>query len=126
MYREEMQVKFEYRCCPIIIGEVIALGLKKLIRQFPFIFLLMVRWIEIIFGIQMYHEEMQVTFEYGCCVIIEVIALELRKLIENDSFRSFFSSPELKAQVSFSDRPSSGVCLSTCLSVNFYIFDFFS
>jgi hypothetical protein len=32
-----------------------------------------------------------------------------------------FSSPELKAQVSYSDRR-----LSVCLSVNFYIFDFFS
>jgi hypothetical protein len=45
-----------------------------------------------------------------------------------------FSSPELKAQVSFSDRPLSGVrlsvrpsvCPSVCTSVNFYIFDFFS
>jgi hypothetical protein len=44
-----------------------------------------------IFGIQMYHEEMQVKFEYGCNpIIIEgVIALGLRKCIENDSFRSF-------------------------------------
>jgi hypothetical protein len=38
----------------------------------------------------------------------------------------FFSSPELKAQVSFSDRPLSGVHLSVCPSVYFYIFDFFS
>jgi hypothetical protein len=40
-----------------------------------------------IFGIQMYHEEMQVK----CCPIIagEVIAHGLRKLIENDSFCSF-------------------------------------
>jgi hypothetical protein len=37
MYHEEMQVKFEYGCCPIIIGEVIVLGLRKLIGQFPFI-----------------------------------------------------------------------------------------
>jgi hypothetical protein len=37
----------------------------------------------------------------------------------------FLSSSELKAQVSFSDRPLS-VCLSVCLSVNFYFFDFFS
>jgi hypothetical protein len=40
-----------------------------------------------------------------------------------------FSSPELKAQVSFSDRPLSVVCRSVCLSVcllDFYIFDFFS
>jgi hypothetical protein len=29
MYHEEMQVKFEYGCCPIIFGEVIALGLRK-------------------------------------------------------------------------------------------------
>jgi hypothetical protein len=36
-----------------------------------------------------------------------------------------FSSPELKAQVSFSDRPLSGVRLSVCPSVNFCIFDFF-
>jgi hypothetical protein len=44
-----------------------------------------------IFGIQMYHEKMQVKFECGCCPIIvgEVIALGLRKLLENDSFCSF-------------------------------------
>jgi hypothetical protein len=35
MYREEIQVKFEYGCCPIIIGEVIALGLRKnLLKMF--------------------------------------------------------------------------------------------
>jgi hypothetical protein len=36
------------------------------------------------------------------------------------------SSPELKAQVSYSDRLLSVVRLSICLSVNFYIFNFFS
>jgi hypothetical protein len=43
------------------------------------------RWIQMIFGIQMYHEEMQVKVEYGCCpIIIEgVIALGPRKLLEN-------------------------------------------
>jgi hypothetical protein len=48
----------------------------------------MVRWIQIIFGIQMYNEEMQVKFEYGLDPIIteRVIALGLRKLLENDSF----------------------------------------
>jgi uncharacterized membrane protein len=48
----------------------------------------MVTWIQMIFGIQMYHEEMQVKCEYGCCLIIigEVIALGLRKLHVNDSF----------------------------------------
>jgi hypothetical protein len=53
----------------------------------------MVRWIQMIFGIQMCHEEIQVKFEYGCNPIIieEVIALGLRKFIdiENDSFCSF-------------------------------------
>jgi hypothetical protein len=34
---------------------------------------------------------------------------------------SFFSSPELKAQVSYSDRLLSVICL-----LDFYIFDFFS
>jgi hypothetical protein len=53
------------------------------------------------------------------------------KTFLNDFFKKlymvfFFSSPELKAQVSFSDRPLSGVSLSVRLSVNFYIFDFFS
>jgi hypothetical protein len=92
MYHEEMQVKVEYGCCPIIIEGVIALGLRKLLEnEFPFIISLMVRWSQMIFGIQMYHEEMQVKFENGCCRIIigEVIALGHRKLIENDSFRSF-------------------------------------
>ena len=39
----------------------------------------------------MYHEEMHVKFEYGCCLIIigEVIPFGLRKLLENDSFLSF-------------------------------------
>jgi hypothetical protein len=90
MYHKEMQVKFEYGCYPIIIEGVIALGLRKrLENEFPFIFSLMVRWIQMIFGIQMYHGEMQVKFEYGCCSIIieEVIAVGLRKLIENDGFR---------------------------------------
>jgi hypothetical protein len=40
-----------------------------------------------------------------------------------------FSSPELKAKVSFSDRLLSVVCLSVCPSdvclVDFYIFNFF-
>jgi hypothetical protein len=39
---------------------------------------------------------------------------------------SLFSSPELKAQVSYSDHLLSVVRLSVRLSVNFYIFDFFS
>jgi hypothetical protein len=37
----------------------------------------------------------------------------------------FFSSPELKAQVSFSDRLLAVVCPSVCL-LEFYIFDFFT
>jgi hypothetical protein len=36
MYQEEMQVKLEYGCCLIIIGEVIALGLCKLIENDSF------------------------------------------------------------------------------------------
>jgi hypothetical protein len=39
---------------------------------------------------------------------------------------SHFSSPELKTQVSYSDRRLSVVRLSFRPSVNFYIFDFFS
>jgi hypothetical protein len=33
MYHEEMQVKFEYGCGPIIIGQVIALGLRKPLKK---------------------------------------------------------------------------------------------
>jgi hypothetical protein len=36
MYHEEMQAKFEYECCPIIIGEVIALGFRKLVENDSF------------------------------------------------------------------------------------------
>jgi hypothetical protein len=65
------QVKFEYGWDPIIIEGVITLGLRKFHEnEFPFIFALMVRWIQMIFGIQMYHEEMQVMFEYGWDPII--------------------------------------------------------
>jgi hypothetical protein len=53
----------------------------------------MVSWIQMIFGIQMHHEEMQVKLEYGCePIIIEgAIAqpLDLEKFLKNDSFRSF-------------------------------------
>ena len=50
-----------------------------------------VGWIQMMFGIQRYNEEMQVKFEYGCGPIIigEVITLGLRKLLENDSVYSF-------------------------------------
>jgi hypothetical protein len=46
----------------------------------------MVRWMQMIFGIQMYHEKMQVKFECECDpIIIEgVIALRLKKLLENE------------------------------------------
>jgi hypothetical protein len=68
---------------------------------------------------------------YGGCPI--VISLSVRASVPNEVFR-VFSSPELKAQVSYSDRPLSvirlsvrpSVRLSVRLSVNFYIFDFFS
>jgi hypothetical protein len=64
MYHEEMQVEFKYGCDSIIIEGVIAFGLRKLPEnEFLFIFSLMVRWIQMIFGIQMYHEEMQVKEE---------------------------------------------------------------
>jgi hypothetical protein len=33
MCHEEIQVKFEYGCGPIIFGEVIALGLRKLLEN---------------------------------------------------------------------------------------------
>jgi hypothetical protein len=36
MNYEEMQVKFEHGCSPIIIGEFIALGLKKLLENDSF------------------------------------------------------------------------------------------
>jgi hypothetical protein len=54
----------------------------------------MVGWIQMIFGIQMYQEEMQFKFEYGSNpIIIEgVIALGLRKLLENErNFGKSFS-----------------------------------
>jgi hypothetical protein len=45
VYHEEMQVRFEYGCDPIIIEGVIALGLRKLLEnEFLFIFSLMVSW----------------------------------------------------------------------------------
>jgi hypothetical protein len=39
-------------------------------RQFLFIFSVMVGWIQMIFGIQMYHEGKQVKFKHGCGPII--------------------------------------------------------
>jgi hypothetical protein len=52
---------------------------------------MIVGWIQRMFGIQMYHEEMQVKFEYGCGPIIigEVTALGRRKCLENDNLCSF-------------------------------------
>jgi hypothetical protein len=48
----------------------------------------MIGWIQRMFGVQMYHEEMHVKFEYGSGPIIngEIIALGLKKLLEHDSF----------------------------------------
>jgi hypothetical protein len=80
MYHEEMQVKIEYGCDPIIFEGVIALGLRNLLEnEFPFIFSLIVRWIEIIFSITMYHEEMQVNLNMGAARLL------LEKLLPLDS-----------------------------------------
>ena len=60
--------KFEYGCDPIIIEGNIALGLRKLLENDSFrsFFSVMVGGIQRMFGTHMYHEEMQVKFEYGC------------------------------------------------------------
>jgi hypothetical protein len=50
----------------LLLKELLPLDLEK----FPFILSLMVRWIQIIFGIQIYHEGMQVKFKYVCGPII--------------------------------------------------------
>jgi hypothetical protein len=47
MYLEEMQVKFEYGCCSIIIGEVIALGLRKLIEMTVSVHFLSDGWMDL-------------------------------------------------------------------------------
>jgi hypothetical protein len=76
---------------------------------------------------------MHVKFKYGCGPIIigGVIALALRKCIENDSFNSYFrfsiyvfSSPEPKAQLSYCH--SNIVCrfMSSTLKNNFF-FNFY-
>jgi hypothetical protein len=40
MYHEEMKVKLEYTCGPIIIGEVIVIGLKKFLESDSFCYFL--------------------------------------------------------------------------------------
>ena len=50
-------------------------------------------------------------------VIFELITCILKRF---DLTMSHFSSPELKAQVSFSDHLSSVVCLFVCLSVHLF------
>jgi hypothetical protein len=61
----------------ILLETLLPLDLENL--SFPFIFSVMVGKIQMIFGIQMYHEDMQINFKYGCCPIIigKVIALGL-------------------------------------------------
>jgi hypothetical protein len=58
-------------------------------------------------------------------LVLVMVMKSMQNFLELLKKKSYyiFSSPEL-AQVSFSDHPAS-VCLSV-LSVNFYIFDFFS
>jgi hypothetical protein len=62
----------------------------------------------------LYFYDLQIKFEDGRDqpFFRRVMPLELSQFLS-----ALFSSPELKAQVSFSDRPLSGVCLSVCLSV---------
>jgi hypothetical protein len=85
---KEMQFMVEYGCSLIIIEGLTAPGLRKRLKsEFLFMFSLISKWIQMIFDIQMYHEEIKVKLEYVCCPIS--IALGLRKLIGNDSFCSF-------------------------------------
>jgi hypothetical protein len=85
MKRCRTEVKFEYGCNPIIIEGVIALGLTKLLENaFPFIFSLMVRWIQMMVGIQMYHEEMLVKFDMGAARLLlkELLPLDLENFLK--------------------------------------------
>jgi hypothetical protein len=70
-------------------------------------------------------------FEFGASVpqilslkhhAIQEFGKKKNTIFLQQKLTNVFSSPELKAQVSYSDRLLSAVCLS----VNFYIFDFFS
>jgi hypothetical protein len=89
VYHEEMQVKFEYGCDPFIIEGVIAPGLRKLLEnEFPFIFSLMVRWIQIIFGIRCIMRCRSSSNMGAARLLLEkLLPLDLENLY--DSFRSF-------------------------------------
>jgi hypothetical protein len=61
------------------------------------------------------------------CVGDNLVHHKVKRNISEHRKRVFSSPepPELKAYVSFSDLPLSGICLSVCPSVNFHIFNFF-
>jgi hypothetical protein len=55
----------------LLLEKLLSLDLENFLKMTVFvIFSVMVWWIQIIFGIQMYHEGMQVKFKYGCGPII--------------------------------------------------------
>ena len=61
-----------------------------------------------------YFHDLYITWTFGLNFTMN---LYLGKILQLFQPLLIFSSPELKAQVSFSDHLSSVVCLSVCLSV---------
>jgi hypothetical protein len=95
-------------------------------NQFSGLFFSLLTDIHLIFGTLLCHTKIQIKleFDFDPFEFHEVMAHGLRKILQI----GIFSSPELKAQVSFSDRLLSVVCPSVrpyvCL-LDFYIFNFF-
>jgi hypothetical protein len=102
VYNDELQIKFQFHYYWLIFDRVMALGL--------------VCWVGGSFSPVRGRHLFALCLPIFIWCLVHCCAIPLDPLI--------FSSPELKAQVSFSDRLLSFVGLSVCL-LNIYIFDFF-
>jgi hypothetical protein len=64
VYTDDLQIKFTIRSGPMIFGQVMALGLWNLIKYLVVTtFLVMLGDIDLIFGIWVYNDELQIKFE---------------------------------------------------------------
>jgi hypothetical protein len=115
LYMYDLQIKFEDGCYRPIFRRVMPI---KRFYNFPDFFLSAYKYS---FDTLLCHTKIQSKIEFGSDLLIfhEVMALELRKKSRIISFPHFFSSPELKAQVSYSDHPLSVVRLSVCKLLHF-------
>jgi hypothetical protein len=93
VYNDKLQIKFTFRSGPLIFGRVMALGLWNLAKYLVVTTFFAILWdIDLIFGMLVYNDELQIKFQFrsGSMIFGRVMALGLWNLAKYLVVPTFF------------------------------------